>query len=49
MAITKDQKNLLKKHSKHHTGKHIAIMNALMNKGKTFKEAHSIAMREVGK
>ena len=49
MTLTPTQKSLLKKHSKHHTGKHMAIMNALMNKGKTFKQAHSVAMREVGK
>jgi hypothetical protein len=49
VALTSSQKKLLKKHSSHHTKKHMAVMNALMNKGKTFKEAHSIAMREVGK
>ena len=39
----------LSRHSKHHTSKHIAMMRALLKKGKSFKDAHAMAMRMVGK
>ena len=45
MALTKKQKDTLKKHSVHHSKKHMAIMNALMNKGKAFKIAHREALK----
>ena len=45
MALTKKQKDTLKKHSVHHSKKHMAIMNALMNKGKSFKFAHRQALK----
>ena len=45
MALTKKQKDTLKKHSVHHSKKHMAIMNALMNKGKSFKIAHREALK----
>ena len=45
MALSKEQKNLMKKHKKHHSNKHMAIMNALMNKGKSFKVAHREALK----
>ena len=45
MALSKNQKDTLKKHSKHHSKKHMAIMNALMNKGKSFKVAHREALK----
>ena len=45
MALTTKQKNLMKKHKKHHSNKHMAIMNALMNKGKSFKVAHREALK----
>ena len=45
MALSKEQKNLMKKHSVHHSKKHMAIMNALMNKGKSFKFAHRQALK----
>ena len=45
MALTDKQKNLMKKHNKHHSKKHMAIMNALMNKGKSFKVAHREALK----
>ena len=44
MALTDKQKKTLKKHSVHHSKKHMAIMNALMNKGKSFKIAHREAL-----
>jgi len=48
MAITKRQKTTLAKHKKHHTAKHMKSMKFLMGKGKTFTQAHTIAMKEVG-
>ena len=45
MALTDRQKKTLKKHSVHHSKKHMAIMNALMNKGKSFKIAHREALK----
>ena len=45
MALTDRQKKTLKKHSVHHSKKHMAIMNALMNKGKSFKFAHRQALK----
>jgi len=45
MALSKNQKDTLKKHSKHHSKKHMAIMNPLMNKGKSFKVAHREALK----
>ena len=35
-----------KSHYKHHTKKHIEIMKREMKKGKSFLEAHNIAMKE---
>ena len=45
MALTDRQKKTLKKHSVHHSKKHMAMMNALMNKGKSFKIAHREALK----
>ena len=49
MALTKKQKDTLKKHSVHHSKKHMAMMTALMNKGKSFRFAHRQAMKIAGK
>ena len=49
MSIDKKEKKLLKKANKHHSKKHMAIMNALMNKGKSFKIAHREALKIAGK
>ena len=49
MALTTKQKATLKKHSVHHSKKHMAMMNALMNKGKLFKFAHRQALKIAGK
>ena len=49
MALTTKQKATLKKHSVHHSKKHMAMMNALMNKGKSFKFAHRQALKIAGK
>ena len=49
MALTDKQKKTLKKHSVLHSKKHMAMMNALMNKGKSFRFAHRQAMKIAGK
>ena len=49
MALTDKQKATLKKHSVHHSKKHMALMNSLMNKGKSFKFAHRQALKIAGK
>tara|TARA_R100000781_G_scaffold10135_3_gene9838 strand:- start:9382 stop:9540 length:159 start_codon:yes stop_codon:yes gene_type:complete len=47
--LTKRQETTLKKHSKHHTSKHMKAMRASMRNGKTFTESHRLAMKKVGK
>ena len=47
--LTQRQKDTLKRHSKHHTQKHIAEMTRLMKQGKTFGESHIVAQKKVGK
>ena len=48
-ALTKRQEDTLKKHSVHHTKKHMSTMRKLMSEGKTFTESHKMAMKKVGK
>ena len=48
-GLTDRQKDTLKKHKKHHTKKHMDLLIKLMKEGKTFTEAHNIAMKKVGK
>ena len=48
-GLTDRQKDTLKKHKKHHTKKHMDLMIKLMKEGKTFTDAHNIAMKKVGK
>tara|TARA_R100000734_G_scaffold19128_1_gene18333 strand:- start:5172 stop:5345 length:174 start_codon:yes stop_codon:yes gene_type:complete len=47
--LPKRTQEAMKKHSTHHTSGHIKIMVAAILQGKTFTEAHKIAMRQVGK
>ena len=47
--LTKRQQATLRKHSSHHTKKHMAFMRAQMRKGKSFTAAHKAAMKKVGK
>ena len=47
--LTEKQKNTMKKHSVHHTKKHMATMTKAMKKGKTFTQAHKKAMKKVGR
>tara|TARA_R110001606_G_C15234486_1_gene635468 strand:+ start:599 stop:751 length:153 start_codon:yes stop_codon:yes gene_type:complete len=46
--ITKKAKAALKKHAKHHSAKHIAMMKKDMMNGKTLKQAHNKAIKKVG-
>jgi len=47
--LTQRQKTTLKKHSKHHTKKHMDSMKTTMRKGKTFGASHKKAMKKVGR
>ena len=49
MALTKRQEATLKRHSEHHTKKHMTEMRKMMRAGKTFTAAHKAAMKKVGK
>ena len=46
--LTGRQKKTMKKHSKHHTKKHMTEMKKLIKKGKTFNQAHKIAQKKIG-
>tara|TARA_R100000734_G_C3319290_1_gene114996 strand:+ start:429 stop:581 length:153 start_codon:yes stop_codon:yes gene_type:complete len=47
--LTKKQKDLLKKHSVHHSKKHLDFMKRLMRGGTSFNVAHKRAQAKVGK
>ena len=47
--LTKRQQDTLKKHSVHHTKKHMQFMVNSMKRGTTFTKAHKKAMKKVGK
>ena len=47
--LTGRQKKTMKKHSKHHTKKHMTFMRSEMRKGKSFTAAHRASMKKVGK
>jgi len=48
-SLNTRQTNAMKRHSRHHTAKHLKEMVSLMAKGKTFTESHKLAMKKVGK
>jgi len=48
-TLTKRQQNSMKKHSEHHTKKHMQYMHNSMRRGATFTQAHKRAMKKVGK
>ena len=48
-SLTDAQKNRLKKHSVHHTKKHMDMMKRDMMNGMSFKMAHEKAMKSIGK
>lgn len=47
--LTKRQTDALKRHSAHHTRKHISEIKKLMGQGKTFGESHKIVMKKANK
>ena len=49
MDLTKKQKEMLEKHKVHHTPKHMQMMKKLMKQGKSFSQAHKMAMTSLGK
>jgi hypothetical protein len=49
MKLTTRQQNTLKKHSEHHSAKHMAFMKRLMRQGVSFSQAHKRAQAKVGK
>ena len=48
-SLTKRQQDAMKKHSKHHTKKHIQYMTNSIKRGSTFNQAHKNAQKKVGK
>ena len=48
-GLTDRQKAIMKKHSVHHSAKHMDLMKNLILSGKTFEQAHTIAIKKVGK
>ena len=47
--LTDKQKERLKKHSVHHSQKHMRSMRMAMMRGASFSQAHKDAMAKVGK
>ena len=47
--LKKRQEDAMKRHSEHHSKEHMDLMRKLMEDGKTFTEAHKLAMKKVGK
>tara|TARA_B100001989_G_C24313321_1_gene351554 strand:- start:239 stop:436 length:198 start_codon:yes stop_codon:yes gene_type:complete len=47
--LTKRQIATLKRHSVHHTSKHMSFMKKKMMGGMSFGESHKLAMKQVGK
>ena len=47
--LTKRQQDTMKKHSKHHTKRHMEYMRNSMVRGATFTQAHKRAQKAVGR
>ena len=47
--LTKNQEETMKKHSVHHSAKHMRMMRKMMMDGMSFSDAHKMAMKKVGK
>ena len=47
--LKKRQEEAMKRHSEHHSKKHMDLMRQLMEEGKNFTEAHELAIKKVGK
>lgn len=48
-GLSKKEQATMKKHSGHHSMEHMKYMIGVMRNGKSFSEAHEIAMKKVGK
>ena len=48
-GLTKRQQQTMKKHSQHHTKKHMQYIRNSMMRGATFTQAHKRAQKAVGK
>ena len=48
LKLTDRQEQTMKRHSKHHTPKHMKAMKTAMLKGSTFGAAHKLAQKKVG-
>ena len=48
-GLTARQKKTMNSHARHHSLKHMREMANAMKKGSTFAQAHTRAMRKVGK
>ena len=46
--LTKRQEDTMKKHSKHHTAKHLRAMVKAMKRGSTFTQSHKSAIKKAG-
>ena len=49
MKLNRKQKIILKKHSEHHSVKHMDMMKKEMKNGKSFTKAHNKAQKKIGK
>ena len=47
--LNKTQKKAMNKHARHHSLKHMKQMSKALEDGKTLAQAHSRAMKKVGK
>ena len=48
-GLSARQQQAMKKHGKHHTGKHIRDMKKRISKGASFTKAHKQSQKAVGK
>jgi len=48
-GLNKRQISAMRRHSKHHTKKHLRAMVTAMRKGSTFTNSHKVAMKKVGR
>jgi uncharacterized protein YbjQ (UPF0145 family) len=48
-GLTSRQQKTMNRHARHHSLKHMQEMAKDLKKGKTFAQAHTSAMRKVGK
>jgi len=48
-SLSKRQEATMKKHSKHHSERHMRMMRSKMLQGMSFTEAHKEAQKKVGK